>query len=206
MKRNCLFALLGSMGAALTVIVILSAIRLSTAGAEGVDQGQPATASAALSGTKTFIQRHCADCHDSTTKEAGLDLTKLPFEPEDKSNLAIWVRVHDRVGSGEMPPKTEPRPAASELKSFVDSLASILTDFEKELTAREGRSVQRRLNRYEYENVLRDLLDVPWLAVKDKLPPDGEAFHYNKIGEALDMSHIQMARFMMLPITPSGRP
>ena len=106
MKRNCLFALLGSMGAALTAIVLLSAVRLSTAVAEGVDQGQTATAAAALSGAKSFIQRHCADCHDSTTKEAGLDLTKLPFEPEDKLNLAIWVRVHDRVGSGEMPPKT----------------------------------------------------------------------------------------------------
>ena len=182
--------------ASLTAIVFLSADRLSTAVAEGVDQGQPATAAAALPGAKAFIQRHCADCHDSTTKEAGLDLTKLPFEPEDKSNLAIWVRVHDRVVLGEMPPKTEPRPEASELKSFVNSLASTLTDFEKELTAREGRSVQRRLNRYEYENVLRDLLDAPWLAVKDKLPPDGEAYHYNKIGEALDISHIQMARFM----------
>ena len=44
--------------------------------------------------------------------------------------------------------------------------------------------------------MLRDLLDAPWLAIKDKLPPDGEAYHFNKIGEALDVSHIQMARFM----------
>ena len=146
MKRKCLFAfwLTGS----LSVIVFLSADRLSTAVAEGVDPGQTANPRP-LSGAKAFIQRHCADCHDSTTKEAGLDLTKLPFDPEDKSNLAIWVRVHDRVGNGEMPPKTQPRPEASELKSFVNSLASTLIDFEKELTARQGRSVQRRLNRYE---------------------------------------------------------
>ena len=195
MKQKCLFAFFGSL-AALSLSVLLSSDRLSTAVAEGVDQGPPATSATFPRGAKAFIQRHCADCHDSTTKEAGLDLTKLPFVPEDKSNLAVWVRVHDRVGNGEMPPKTEPRPDVSELKSFVNSLASSLTDFEKELTAREGRSVQRRLNRYEYENVLRDLLDAPWLAIKDKLPPDGEAYHFNKIGEALDVSHIQMARFM----------
>ena len=132
MKRNCLFAFFGSM-ATLTAIVFLSTDRLSPLAAEGVDQGQPATAAAALPGAKAFIQRHCADCHDSTTKEAGLDLTKLPFELEDKSNLAIWVRVHDRVGSGEMPPKTQPRPEVSELKSFVNSLASTLIRFRKRI-------------------------------------------------------------------------
>ena len=44
--------------------------------------------------------------------------------------------------------------------------------------------------------MLRDLLGIPWLAIKDKLPHDGEAYHYNKIGESLDVSHVQMARFM----------
>ena len=62
--------------------------------------------------------------------------------------------------------------------------------------AREGRATQRRLNRYEYENVLRDLLHAPWLQVKDALPEDGEAYRFNKIGDALDVSHVQMARYL----------
>jgi hypothetical protein len=62
--------------------------------------------------------------------------------------------------------------------------------------AGEGRSVWRRLNRYEYENALRDLLHLPWLEVKDRLPQDGEAHRFNKSGEALDVSHVQMSRFM----------
>jgi mono/diheme cytochrome c family protein len=157
---------------------------------------QSATVSTAVQVNRQFIERHCADCHDSATKEAGLDLTTLSFDADDKSNFATWVRVHDRAKTGEMPPKSQPRPGAADLDAFVNSLASALTDAERAVTAREGRSVQRRLNRYEYENVLRDLLDVPWLAIKDKLPPDGELYHYNRIGEALDVSHIQMARFM----------
>ena len=56
--------------------------------------------------------------------------------------------------------------------------------------------MQRRLNRYEYENALRDLLNVPWAQVKDKLPLDGEAYRFNKSGEALDVSFVQMERYL----------
>jgi hypothetical protein len=56
--------------------------------------------------------------------------------------------------------------------------------------------VKRRLNRYEYENTLRDLLSVPWIQIKDRLPEDGEKYRFNKIGEALDVSHVQMARYL----------
>ena len=30
----------------------------------------------------------------------------------------------------------------------------------------------------EYENVIRDLLSVPWLQIKGKLPQGGEAYRY----------------------------
>ena len=40
------------------------------------------------------------------------------------------------------------------------------------------------------------VLDAPWLQVKNDLPEDGEAELFNKIGESLDVSHVQMTRFM----------
>ncbi len=43
---------------------------------------------------------------------------------------------------------------------------------------------------------MRDLLHLPWLEVKDRLPQDGEAYRFNKSGEALDISHVQMARYL----------
>ena len=95
-----------------------------------------------------------------------------------------------------MPPKEKKRPNLTELHSFVKGLASSLTAHEHETTAREGRAQQRRLNRYEYENALRDLLQAPWLQVRGQLPEDGEAHRFNKIGSALDVSHVQMARYM----------
>src|SRR6185295_3935437 len=59
-----------------------------------------------------------------------------------------------------------------------------------------GRAGLRRLNAYEYENAIVDLLAVPWVRIKDKLPQDGIANRYNKIGGALDVSHVQLSRYM----------
>src|SRR5262249_40993232 len=36
----------------------------------------------------------------------------------------------------------------------------------------------------------------PWLQLKDMLPEDGIAQRFNKSGQALDISHVQMARYM----------
>jgi hypothetical protein len=150
---------------------------------------------------KTFIEENCADCHDSETKKSGLDLTTLPYDPEDKANFAMWVKVHDRVKAGEMPPKKKARPDPVKLDSFVKGLSSTLIASERAITARDGRAMQRRLNRYEYENTLRDLLNVPWVQIKNRLPEDGEAYRFNKSGEALDVSHVQMSRYLSVAET-----
>jgi len=143
-----------------------------------------------------FVENNCVECHDTDTKKGGLDLTALKFDPANLTNFSRWVLVHDRVSNGEMPPKKKPRPEASELEAFTKSLASSLVSMEQARMAKEGRSTRRRLNRYEYENALRDLLHAPWLQVRDSLPEDGEADRFNKIGDALDVSHVQMARYL----------
>src|SRR5688500_14857634 len=58
-----------------------------------------------LGRTMQFIGKYCADCHDDQTRKAGLDLTHLAFKPNDEANFAAWVKVHDRLSAGEMPPK-----------------------------------------------------------------------------------------------------
>jgi len=98
--------------------------------------------------------------------------------------------------AGEMPPKKKARPDSAAAEAFIKSLASSLTEAEMAKSAKEGRATQRRLNRYEYESALRDLLHAPWLAGARLMPEDGEADRFNKIGDALDVSHVQMARYL----------
>ena len=143
-----------------------------------------------------FVQKHCVECHDAQVKKSGLDLTALKFDLTNSANFSAWVSVHDRVSAGEMPPKKKARPAPAELAAFTKSLASSLIASEQARVAREGRATQRRLNRYEYEETLRDLLSLPYLEVKAFLPEDREAHGFNKIGDALDVSHVQMARYL----------
>jgi hypothetical protein len=143
-----------------------------------------------------FLDHYCFECHDADTRKGDLDLASLKFEPATPTNFSKWVLVHDRVSNGEMPPRKKPRPDAAQLESFVQSLSSALVAAEQTSLLKEGRATQRRLNRYEYENALRDLLHAPWLQIKDSLPEDGEAQRFNKIGGALDVSHVQMARYL----------
>ena len=54
----------------------------------------------------------------------------------------------------------------------------------------------RRLNRDEYEQNLRDVLQVPLLDIRDMLPEDREAYHFNKVSETLDISHAQLGAYL----------
>lgn len=153
-------------------------------------------AALALAAPAPFIEQHCTDCHDAAEKKGGLDLTALTFTPGDRVNFDRWVKVFDRLQADEMPPKKKTRPEPAERATFLAKLSETLTTSERERTTREGRATQRRLNGYEYENALRDLLSAPWLQVRAQFPDDGEAFRFNKIGDALDVSHVHIARYM----------
>ncbi|EDY18203.1 Protein of unknown function DUF1588 [Chthoniobacter flavus Ellin428] len=143
-----------------------------------------------------FMENRCYDCHDSETKKGNLDLTALPFYLDDPKVFAEWVKVHDRVRDGEMPPKKKAQPDPAERDAFLKTLGTPMIAADETRAAKEGRATQRRLNRYEYENTLRDLLHAPWLQIKEMLPEDGEAYRFNKVGEALDISHVQMSRYL----------
>lgn len=143
-----------------------------------------------------FTERHCSSCHNDVDKEAGLDLTSLKYNPSDRENFATWIKVHDRVQTGEMPPKEKKRPEAADLASFVKSLDSTLTATDEARIAQTGRSIYRRLNRTEYENTLRDLFQAPYLLVQDQLPADGLSENYNKLSRALDVSYVHMQKYM----------
>ncbi len=133
----------------------------------------------------------------AAAKVGGLDLTSLTFEPGNPANFAEWVKLHDRLSAGEMPPKAiKKQPDPEEQQAFLRSLAASLTAAEQKTTALQGRATERRLNAYEYENALRDLLHAPWLQVKGQFPEDGEAYRFNKISSALDVSHVHVTRYM----------
>ncbi len=115
----------------------------------------PARAADVFAGAGPFFKDNCVDCHDQDTFSGRLDLTTLEYHPEDGANFALWVKVHDRVQAGEMPPeKKKARPDPVKTRSFLAGMDAMLKDSERTLMAGEGRALERRLNRYEYENAV----------------------------------------------------
>ena len=53
----------------------------------------------------SFLEQHCIDCHEGSEAEGGLDLQSLKWKTDDAHNESVWVKIYDRVESGEMPPE-----------------------------------------------------------------------------------------------------
>ncbi|MEK0446838.1 MAG: hypothetical protein RLZZ399_2159 [Verrucomicrobiota bacterium] len=142
-----------------------------------------------------LLEESCMDCHDRKSHKGGLDLTSLSKNLLDPSIRERWIRIHDRVEKGEMPPRSgEISPA--DRQHLLDLLSTSLTALDQEEIASSGRGPLRRLNRIEYERNLRELLQLPHLEVLSMLPEDRESRRFCKTAEALDMSRVQLTAYL----------
>jgi hypothetical protein len=142
----------------------------------------------------TFLKTHCFSCHASDSAEAGLNLKTLPREVGNEEAARRWVRVHDRIASGEMPPREADQPTVEDRAAAVVSLKESLLAAERQ--SADDIPKLRRLTRSEYENTIRDLFDMPGIALAGNLPADGSAHGFDKHPEALDISHVNIAKYL----------
>src|SRR6202012_5773622 len=145
---------------------------------------------------KAFFEDHCFECHDSDTRKGNLDLTALKADFANPEDFAKWVKVHDRVAAGEMPPKKKGQPSGADAASITKWLYDSLINAEKQREGNEVRTGVRRMTRSEYENTVRDLFDLPGAALEGDLPADGSAHGFDTNSEALDISHVNVAKYV----------
>lgn len=145
---------------------------------------------------RPFLERHCAACHAGDEAAAGLDLKRLDWKLDDRESFQRWVKVFDRVSSGQMPPKDAPQPPVGEGEAWTRALRGSLLDAERRRIGAGPRTGLRRLTRAEYENTIRDLFDMPGIALQGELPADGSAHGFDKNSDALDVSHVNLAKYL----------
>ncbi len=142
-----------------------------------------------------MAKKYCFECHNSDSDQTPLNLETLVWNFDDPIAFSHWERVFDKVASLQMPPAGYELPD-NYRRDFLNLLGNTLTQRDREQVERDGRGTIRRLTRSEFQQNLRDLLQIPHLEVKDFLPEDRESHNTNRISATLDISRIQLAAYL----------
>ena len=156
-------------------------------------QAQQPAAANPTAAQRAMLDQYCVTCHNQQLKTAGLlldtaDLNDIP------GGAATWEKVVMKLRSGMMPPLGRPKPD----QAAVDSMVSLLeTRLDKASAARPepGRASLHRLNRTEYGNAIRDLLNIE-VDVKELLPPDDESNGFDNIADVLRVSPSLLEQYL----------
>jgi len=144
---------------------------------------------------RTLVENNCLDCHEGSSAEGGFDLAALNFNLNDRSHRSSWINVYDRVNAGEMPPGDDAL-TAGDRNLLLSTLGAAISKADRADVELNGRGPMRRLNRNEFQQNLRDVLQLPQLDIRDMLPEDREGHRFNKTAATLDMSRVQLAGYL----------
>jgi hypothetical protein len=140
-----------------------------------------------------LVQKYCVTCHSDRLKTAGLSLQNVdPAAPA--LDGAVWEKVVRKIQGGMMPPQGMPRPDETTLNAFVTSLEAVL-DRQATGTLTPGHKPPHRLNRTEYGNAIRDLLDLE-IDPSTLLPADDESNGFDNIAGVLRVSPSLLEQYL----------
>src|SRR5215207_9340341 len=94
-----------------------------------------------------ILEKRCYDCHDSNSPKGNFDLTALKPTFSDPDIFAKWVKVYDRIESGEMPPKKKEQPTSEEKSAVLKWLHGSLLTAEQARMQGKVRTAIHRLTR-----------------------------------------------------------
>jgi hypothetical protein len=140
---------------------------------------------AAVAKQKALIAQYCVTCHSDRLKRANLSLESVDLAAVGE-HAELWEKVVRKLRAGVMPPPDVSRPPLEEYEALRDWLEEEI-DRKAAAHANPGSVVLHRLNRTEYANVVRDLLDVE-VDVASLLPADDAAHGFDNIAGSLTIS------------------
>jgi hypothetical protein len=140
-----------------------------------------------------LVARYCAGCHSDRLKTGGLTLEKTDLK-NPASQAETWEKVIRKLRVGAMPPQGSPRPEPAILSGLASSLETEI-DASAQKTLNPGRVSIHRLNRAEYTNAVRDLLNLQ-IDGTALLPADDESSGFDNIADVLRMSPALMERYL----------
>src|SRR5438132_963843 len=169
----------------LAMLSLVIAICGQTAG----QSAQSAAASDTAAAQRAIVAQYCSTCHSDKAKAAGMDSArKIDFDALDIAHVSrdaeTWERIVRKLRAGMMPPSGMRRPDPATYKGLITWLENELDRNAVTYTPPPG---LHRLNRTEYANVLKDLLDLDIDPAK-YLPSDDSTHGFDNIAGALGVS------------------
>ena len=143
--------------------------------------------------SRALLDRYCVTCHNDRLQTAGLALDTVDIE-RVAEHAPVLEKVVRKLRSGQMPPEGRPRPDAAAVDTFLTALEAAL-DRESAATPNPGRVASRRLNRVEYVNAIKDLLDLE-VDGAELLPSDMAGFGFDNNADVLAMTPSLMTRYI----------
>ena len=144
-----------------------------------------------------FMKDYCVGCHNVQARQRNavpvalehLDLGRVP------DDAAAWEQVVRKMRAGVMPPNGARRPAPDLRDRFLTAAERAL-DAAARANPNPGRTEPlHRLNRTQYRNAIRDLLDVD-VDVASLLPPDDSSYGFDNIAGVLRISPTLLERYL----------
>jgi hypothetical protein len=169
-------------------VVLLSLVALSGP-TQSVTQRSPARAAEAAPSTaasqRALLDQYCVTCHNDKTRRANLSLEKLDLTTV-ADHADLWEKVVRKLRAGIMPPPGVRRPPLTEYEGLRDWLEAEI-DRNAARRANPGSVILHRLNRTEYANAIRDLLDLE-IDPAVFLPSDDAARGFDNVAGSLTIS------------------
>jgi len=133
--------------------------------------------------TPDLFSEYCVKCHNFEDWAGSLDLESVDFD-NVAHNPEIWETVIRKTSAGMMPPAGEDRPASAIMTALIKNLE---TRLDSSVTVVPAGPALHRLNRNEYANAIRDLLQMK-VDTAALLPQDDASEGFDNIASGLGIS------------------
>lgn len=140
-----------------------------------------------------ILDQYCYDCHGYGSDKGGVVLDGFA-NAEGLMDHDLWLRAIKNMRSNIMPPEDEAQPSEeemAELTSWIKEKVFVLNVENPD----PGAVTVRRLNRIEYRNTVKDLIDIDY-NTSNEFPADDTGHGFDNMGAVLTISPMLLEKYL----------
>ena len=143
----------------------------------------------------TTINQYCLACHNDSLSTADVSFQNLDLS-EVSNHGALQEKVLSQLRNRRMPPMEMPKPSEAVYNELVSWLESEIDELAASAPNPGRTDTFHRINRAEYANSVRDLLNID-VDVEELLPADDiDAYGFDNMADVLTVSPALMERYL----------